>query len=201
MSQAKNGHTDGQLHKQAKERQQEATTQQTAASAAAGTTAVDVLEDEDFAAFISGPGIERDGEGLPDEKAPDLEQNFSAEFSRHLVFGDISRDKWETEGLLDHARSIAAKAEYVPQSGPGSKCSAEDRRIMTGSEGNGTLTADMARQIDSAFEERTMARSLSIGARAFRGLTEIISENRSENSGGSSGSSLLNKLTLGAFGK
>jgi len=56
------------------------------------------------------------------------------------------------------------------------------------------LTPERARRIDSAFEERSAARSLSIGARAFRGLTDIIAETRSSSIEDDSSASITDRL-------
>lgn len=194
MSQ-KNGHDPQKLQQQQNEAQKELTTQQTASQ-----TSDLKLEDKDFAEFIGGHDVDRDPEYLPDDKQADLEQLLSAEFGRHVVFGNIDKAEWESEKIMDHARALAVKSEFPNQHGPGSKCSTEDKRIMTGeSDPNEPLTPDEARQISASFEERTAARSLSIGGRAFRGMTEVISQNLSQGDSGGS-SSMLSKLTMGVFG-
>lgn len=148
------------------------------------TIDLSAFEDSDIIQEFAAPDIARD---IDD----DLEEMLSAEFSRHLVFGNIDRDEWEEQKLMDKARSRLAKMEFAREGRIGSKCNGQVRQIMTQSNEpeRPMITDDMGREIDAAFEERTMARSLAIDGQGFRGLSEAIVWTRSDRGDSGSGGS------------
>lgn len=191
---------EAQYRRQQKDREH-ANAQSTAHQVAAQQEAVNIDADADFGEFISKPGIERDESYLPDDQQADIEQLLSAQFGRHVALGNIPRSKWEDEELLDRARAILIKSQFPRRNGPGGKCSKEDRRIMTGDElPKPELDADMDNQIDAAFEERSNMRSLAVDGRAFRGMTEVIAETRSESIDEDSSGGWMSKLSGGLLG-
>lgn len=165
--------------------QSESTAEQTAHSVAAGGIDVNQFRRKEFVESITEPDIERDPEHLPEGEVADLEQKLSAEFGKHTVLGFISNDEWRTQYYKDKYRAILTKLEYRPMTGPGHKCSGIEYELLTGQEDTRpVLTPDRSRQINSAFEERTNARSLAINGRAFRGVTEVTAVSKSERLGG-----------------
>lgn len=126
----------------------------------------------------------------------DLDKLLAAEFSRHLAFGNIDMGEYKRQSMLDRARARMTKMEFPREGRIGSRCRGRFREIMVpDSEGRPILSDYKAREIDAAFEERTMARSLSKNARGFRGVTEAIVETRSKSDaddGGSGG--LMSRL-------
>lgn len=193
---------NGELSPEARARIQAAqseqqTTTQTALNLAGQSEQIsEKQESTDFAEFISGPGLEsgEHAEEVPEE-LQGLEAFLEAEFGRHLALGYIDKAKADEEELLDLARSLVVENEFSNIHGPGSACPTEDREIMNGGMRHpGTLTPQRRRRIHSAFEERAAARRLSIGAKAFRGMTEIIAETRSKALDEDSSGGWLSKL-------
>ena len=161
--------------------QMESSAEQTAHSVAASGIDVGDLRRKEFIESITEPNIERRSDLLPEGESRDIEQKLSAEFGRHTVLSNISKDEWESQRYKDKSRAILTKMEYRPLTGPGHACDPIDYEIMTGQPDNRpVLTSDRARQLDAAFEERTMARALAIDGQAFKGVTEVTAVAKSE---------------------
>lgn len=174
---------DEQLEKQ-REAQSASNAEQTAHSVAASGLNMGALQRKEFGEFISTPSIDRDESKLPEGEVADLEQKLSAEFGTHTVLASISQNEWERQRWRDKMWSILVKTEYRPRSGPGHKCTGDTYRLLTGKEdGRPVLTPDRARQIDASMHERTMARSLAVGGRAYSGLVEVTAVSKSETLG------------------
>lgn len=151
-----------------------------------------VLRDESFVDEVFSPGIDR--KNAPDGRDNDLEDFLSAEFSRHVGMGNITREDWEHMRDLNKAQAQLAMQEFRRPGGIGSKCTGASRERLTGGDSaeKPVLTDDRARSIRAAFDERTRMESLSIDARGWRGLVEsIVQVRRDESSDGSDDSRLF----------
>lgn len=187
-----------------KEIQAHQAAQQKAAQEGGGkVTFEDLRNNPSLIEELFAPGIDRESDDLPDGVAADLEEALAADFGRHLGMGNITREEYEKERDLDKARRLVMLQGYPRRGRSGSACTGEVREIMVGDDdpGKPTLTDDRARQIKRAYEERSMLRSLSIGARGWRGITEFLAVTGtvggdSEDTGDSGGmlSSLTSKL-------
>lgn len=143
-----------------------------------GTINVGDLEPDDIIDELSSPDIGRGGDDQ-------LEELLTTEFARHLAFGNISKEEWERQRMLDMMRARLVKCEYPRQGRIGSRCRGLVRDIMVPDEPERpVLDDDTARRLDAAFEERSLERSLSIDAKGFRGVTEAIVETRSRRDDG-----------------
>lgn len=134
-----------------------------------------------------------------------LEAFFSAESSRHLSFGNISRDYWGKMRKMDKANAILAKMQLRRQTGVGSACTGATRRRMLGdpdAEAPPPRTADLERQIDAAVESITMKRSGSVGGWLLSKIADMSVVTRSENldSESSGKSGILSRITSGLRG-
>lgn len=157
----------------------------------------EIGENPDLVETLFSPGIGMDSDDLPEGVTDDLEDFLSAEFGRHLGLGNITREEYLYEKEMDRARALAAIQGFRKQGRSGSECTGETRRIMTGERTDPPEMNDRrARSIRSAYQERTMMRSLSIRARGWRGLTEFIGNVRSEASdiGGDSDGGILSRV-------
>ncbi|AXR80706.1 hypothetical protein [Natrarchaeobaculum sulfurireducens] len=166
-----------------KEQTEHSAAQQTAHQRAQqGTIDLSAIRDGDIIESLVNPDIGRDGD--------DLEEMLSAEFGRHLVLGNISEREYERQKQMDRARARLVKCEFPRQGRIGSKCRGDVHRIMVGDDEpeRPVLDDDKAREIDAAFEERSMARSLSKGGKGFRGLTEAIVYTRTDRNTDDAGS-------------
>jgi hypothetical protein len=118
---------------------------------------------------MGDPGI------TPEEDASGLKQKLAPELSHHHVFGNITRDDFESLKIANQALAMQFKAEYPRQTGPSSKCVGRYRREMFG-EDKKTLTDDRAREADSVLGEegvRSMMQSKSVDGMAFKGATQV----------------------------
>jgi hypothetical protein len=187
-----------------KETQLQGAASQVAASEGGGKISFEDLRNRpSLIEELFAPGIDRDGDDLPDGVASDLEDALAADFGRHLGMGNITREEYERERDLDKARRLEVLQGYPRRGRSGSACTGEVREIMVGDDDpeKPTLTDDRARQLKRAYEERSMLRSLSIGARGWRGITEFLAVTGTvgtdgEDTGDSGGmlSSLTSKL-------
>jgi hypothetical protein len=111
--------------------------------------------------------------GNPDVD-PDVKAQVETELSRLHMFANISEEEWDRRQPLHRNKADRMKAEHPGDTGPGSKCTGEVRRIMTNEdEEKGALTPERARGYDGAMETRASAESLAIGGKAFDGVTRI----------------------------
>lgn len=184
-----------QARVQREQTEHSAATQAGMAQAQEGAIDLSRLRDGDIIEDFADPDIGRDD--------GDLEEMLEAEFGRHLVFGNIPEDEWEKQKLLDRARSRLAKCEFPREGRIGSRCRGVVRQIMVPDEDERpVLTDDRAREIDAAFEERSLARSLSINAKGFDGVTAAIVEtrNRREETNNSGSGGLVSRTVGRLFG-
>lgn len=121
---------------------------------------------------------------LPEEhpKWHDLDNLLAAESSRQLEFGNIPRKYWREECIMDRARAILAKMEFVQPNGLGKKCGGDTRRRMTAGRQNShvELTDDLAREIDAAYRQIGMKRSKSISGWFMSKIADMQVVTRSE---------------------
>lgn len=180
-----------QAEEQRRTQREAAATERGLSEAQQGSLNLSQFDDSGIIDELSEPDIDRD-----DGEMDDLNELLAAEFGRHLALGNIESDEYSKQKLLDRARARLTKTEFPREGRIGSECSGRVRAIMTEEGEKPQLTDDMARQIDAAFEERTMTRSLSKDARGFRGVTEAIVETRSRNDSedDDSGGGIINRL-------
>jgi len=120
--------------------------------------------------------------GIDDE---DLTGRLDAEFSTHVALANLSEKEYEAQRIMDRARHCLVRCELPDEGGVGSKCNGEVREMMLTDENAPTeqppeLTGDRDRELASAFEERSNARSLAKNARLLEALTEAIVYNRND---------------------
>lgn len=139
--------------------------------------------------------------GDPDIEPPvtaeehDVAEILSAELSHHNALGNITRDEYEDRKLLNAVLAMQVKAEYPQKAGVSSKCIGQYRTELLGADEGAKrpLPDKLARKIDSTLGEegvKSQMTSLSIGAKAFEGITtskayaSISGQNKTDSSGG-----------------
>jgi len=161
---------------------------------------------EEFTETVTEADIGRDLP--PDHPAKhNLEEKMGAHLSKQHALGNITREEYETEKVLDRMRRHLVQMNYRRQGGTGSKCTGRTRERMTAGnrEEKPLLTTDLDDQLDEAFEIKSINRSGSIGGWLFSKIADIQVVSRSEgfkrDTGDSSGSGgVLSRVTGGLFG-
>ena len=181
MSMADQRMMDEQARRQAEMQQEQLATERGLAEAQQGRIDLSQFSDSDIIDALSTPDIGRDDP----EVDIGLEELLAGEFGKHLAFGNIDRREWDRQVLLDKSRSRLLKCEFPRDGRIGSRCRGRVHEIMVPDENERpVLTDDIAREIDAAYEERTMARSLSIDAKGFEGVMSSIVQTFNRREGG-----------------
>lgn len=161
------------------------------------------LLSEEFIDTVTGADVARD---LPDDHPAqhNVEDKLGGELSKQLALGQISKEEWEKQVLLDNARRHLLLMHYRRPGGTGDRCVEEVRRRYTGEAGGDKprLTDDLETQIDAGYEAKKSLRSGAINGRTMRMVGEAHVVTRSEGFKRESGSSggLLSKVTGGLLG-
>lgn len=105
---------------------------------------------------------------------PEVREQAKTELSRLHMFSNITEEEWDRRQPLHRNKADRMKAEHPRDTGPGSKCTGEVRKIMTEEDAEkGALTPERARGYDGAMEVRSSAEALSIGAKAIDNVTKM----------------------------
>lgn len=121
----------------------------------------------------------------------DLGDFAQTELSRINILGDLDEQEYRRQQILTQNRAEQMKIEMVPETGPGSKCTGEIRRIMVGHE-EPTATPSRMRRIDSAVGEegvRANMLSMAVGGRGLDAVSKIqsVTQAYTDTNGSSSG--------------
>jgi hypothetical protein len=146
---------------------------------------------------------------INDESGTDqTEDILSAELSRVNILGNLPDIEYQRRSILSQNLSERVQSEFVPVSGPGSKCSGLYRAVLLGDPAEANrprLTPAMARKVETAIGEegvRTAQMSLARNAKAFDGITQIhtVASTDKNSSGSSDGSGLVGSVKKTLFG-
>lgn len=168
--------------------------QRAAAIEQADPRALAGLRDEGLIETLLDPDVSTD-----DDEDDDLSAALKTMLSRMHVLGNITREDHEARKPLNENRAERLKAEHPPAAGIGSKCTGEFREIVVGEGMKEPLTPDRARRLEEAADVRTKMESLSVGGKAFDGVTRIQSAvytERDEHDGDGGGSALSRARSL-----
>ena len=156
--------------------------------------------DPEFLELLGEPDVATDD---PDD---DLEQVVATETSRLNMLSSLTDEEVAARAILNQNLAMRIKSEFIPATGPGSKCVGEYRAIVTGEESEENrpqLSSELERRIDGAVGEegvRTNQQALARDGKALDAVTQIqTAVFGGGGGGGSSGSS--GSSPSGAIGK
>jgi hypothetical protein len=166
-------------------------------AASGGMDQAQVTKSRTFIREYSDPDVS------PRPGADEFEKLVAPELSQHHLYGNITEEEFLRQQPLNAALAMQVKAEFPRETGVSSKCTGSYREALTG-ERKPTLDDEMARKIDSTLGEegvRKQMQSQSIGASAWKGLTQMKSVIKTATQGASdSGGGALGRAKSFLFG-
>jgi hypothetical protein len=176
------------------EQQAQQQAQRQAVQQATNPAALEKVQDSSFVETLGDADVGDD----------DLQEFAQTELSRINILGDLDEAEYRRQQILTQNRAEQMKAELVPETGPGSKCRGEIRRIMVGHE-EPTATPSRTRRIDSAVGEegvRANMLSMAVGGRGLDAVSKIqsVTQAYTDGSTGRSGEGVISKAKRMLFG-